>query len=96
VENVAQVRAVRARSITTMRTQLAPTRTAHRDQYPLDSLTAYMELREHEDMPIGLALALLLPPGPITVEAFDAVADGLYLLRLERDEDELLAGFEIS
>ncbi|HEY2636881.1 MAG TPA: hypothetical protein VGI54_05795 [Solirubrobacteraceae bacterium] len=79
-----------------MPTRLAPTTTAFRNPHCVDSLGAYMELREHGDLPIGAALALLCPPGPMTTEAFDAVADGLYLLRLERDEDELLAGFDIS
>lgn len=56
----------------------------------IDSLGAYLELRRHDVTGIGPALDLLCAR-PVTPDAFDAVADGLYLLRLEHEDDAALA-----
>jgi hypothetical protein len=54
-----------------------------------DFIGAYLELRERGITEIDRAVEALGDGGPLTPATFDAIADGLFVYRLELEDDEL-------
>jgi hypothetical protein len=62
----------------------------------VDSLGAYLMLREHGVTTIDEAIDLLAPDGPISDEQFNAIADGLFLYRVELEDDAELDRLDLD